>query len=119
MAQLWEKLQFWKNQPMIYREGVHFNYLDSPDKKATAIQLLIPNYEDVVYQYHQARIVQEGALPKLQFGYTILFAGKHDIDDLQNSAEFSTIMGDILTQLILDKEQYETRNNDTEEPDLL
>jgi hypothetical protein len=119
MAQLWEKLQFWKKQSMIYKESVHFNYLDSPDKTATAIQLLIPNYEGVVYQYHQARIVQEGVLPKLQFGYTILFAGEHDIDDLQNSAEFSTIMGDILAQLIIDKEKYETRNNDTEEPDPL
>jgi len=27
-------------------------------------------------------------------------------------------MGDILCQIIIEKEKYETRNNDTEEPDI-
>jgi len=118
MGTLWEKLQFWKKKTMKYNDGEHFNFIDSPDEKATAIQLLIPNYEDVVYQYHQARVVQEAGLPKLQFGYTILHPGNYDMDDLQNSSEFSTIMGDILCQIIIEKEKYETRNNDTEEPDI-
>lgn len=118
MGTLWEKLQFWKKKTMKYNDGEHFNFIDSPDKTATAIQLLIPNYEDVVYQYHQARVVQEEGLPKLQFGYTILHPGNYDMDDLQNSEEFSTIMGDILCQIIIEKEKYETRNNDTEEPDI-
>ena len=119
MGTLWEKLQFWKQKTMRYKEGEQFNFINSPDDTATAVQLLIPNYEDVVYQYHQARVIQEEGLPKLQFGYTIFCSGKHDMDDLQNSAEFSTIMGDILCQIIIDKEKYETRNNDTEEPDIL
>jgi hypothetical protein len=119
METLWEKLQFWKKKVMKYKEGEQFNFINSPDNTATAIQLLIPNYEDVVYQYHQARVVNESGIPKLQFGYTILYSGKHDIDVLNSSDEFVTIMGDVLSQLIIDKESYEIRNNDSEEPDIL
>jgi hypothetical protein len=119
MGILWEKLQFWKKRPMRYKEGEHFNFINSPDDTATAIQLLIPNYEDVVYQYHQARVANEGSIPKLQFGYTIFYSGKHDIDVLNSSNEFVTIMGDILSQLIIDKENYEIRDNNSEEPNLL
>ena len=120
MGRLWEKLLFWKKKPMQYKENEHFKYVDitNGEEVKTAIVLLIPGYEDVVYVYHRARIAEEiGGLAKLEFGYTILNPGKHDIDDLQNSEEFSTIMGDLLTQIIIDKEAYETRNNDTEEPD--
>lgn len=120
MATFWEKLQFWKKKPMRYNENEHFNYvqISNGEEEKTAIVLLIPGYEDVVYLYHQARVVEEmGGLAKLEFGYTILNPGKHDIDDLQKSEEFSTIMGDLLTQIIIDKETYEARNNNTEEPD--
>ena len=60
----------------------------------------------------------EGEMGVLQFGYTIVNPGKHDIDALTKDENFSTMMGDILTE-ILTKNQYETpRENDTEEFDL-
>ena len=120
MAQLWENLQFWKKKPMRYEQDKHFKYVDitNGDETKTAIVLLIPGYEDVVYLYHQARVAEElGGLAKLEFGYTILNPGEHDIDELQNDQEFVTIMGDLLTQIIIDKETYEARNNNPEEPD--
>jgi hypothetical protein len=44
--------------------------------------------------------------------------GKHDIDDLTKDENFSTMMGDILTE-ILTKQQYETlRKDDNQEFDI-
>jgi len=38
------------------------------------------------------------------------------MDDLKNSQEFVTILGDLLTELIIDNEQ--TRTDNPKEPDL-
>jgi len=55
----------------------------------------------------------------LEFGYTIVHAGKHDIDLLQKDEEFHTMIGDILTELIINNRYNEKiRTNNPEEPDL-
>ena len=111
MGQLWEKLLFWK-KPKVLEEGKDFAFIEFKDTEMTGIQLLAGEYEGVVYHYEKARIKEEGELARLQFGYTIVHPGKHDIDLLQNDEGFVTIMGDILTQILLSKAKDEQTGTD-------
>ena len=62
------------------------------------------------------RVIEEGALARLQFGFSIVSSGEHDIDLLQNDTEFVTIMGDLLTEIMLAKANDEqNRTNDSQE----
>ena len=117
METLWEKLQFWnKKKPKMLKEGEDYIFFDSDDKSITGIALTKGKYEGVLYHYHKAKIVEEGELARLQFGFTIIDPGQHDIDVLTNDEEFSTIMGDILTTILLAKAENEkTVNYDPEE----
>ena len=48
-----------------------------------------------------------------------LHPGEHDIDELQNDQDFVTLMGDILTEIMLAKVDNEsTRTNNPQELDL-
>jgi hypothetical protein len=104
----------------MYKEGIDYKFIDIQNSDMTAVELLIDNYEGVVYHYHKARIKEEGGVARLQFGYTLLDPGKHDIDDLNSNEEYHTIMGDILTILLMSKakEDESFRNNNTKEFDL-
>lgn len=121
MATLWDlirNLSWWK---MKLKEGRDYIFIDlereSYDGETdtiTGIQIIKGKYKDVVYHYNKARVVEEGALAVLQFGFTILHPGEHDIDVLQNDAELVTIMGDLLTEIMLAKandEQNRTNNS--------
>ena len=102
-----------------YREDIDYKFVDFKDSDLTGIELLTENYKGVLYHYHKARVVQEGELAKLQFGFTIVHPGEYDIDDLTKDEELHTIMGDILTELIMtNKYNEQTRTDDTQEPDL-
>jgi hypothetical protein len=68
--------------------------------------------------FQQLQFSAQGEMGVLQFGYTVVNPGKHDIDDLTKDENFSTMMGDILTE-ILTKQQYETlRKDDNQEFDI-
>jgi hypothetical protein len=99
----------------MYKEDIDYKFIDIENSDITAVELLIDNYEGVVYHYHKSRIKEEGGVARLQFGYTLLDPGKHDIDELNSSSEFHTIMGDILTILLMSKakEDESFRNNNT------
>jgi hypothetical protein len=97
-----------------YKEGTDFNFFEFDKSELTGIELYIKGYEGVIYHYHKAKVVEEGEIARLQFGFTIVHPGKHDIDLLQNDEEFVTIMGDILQEILLSKakadEQIRTNN---------
>ena len=119
METLWEKIQFWKSKPVKLKRGVDYEFVDSDDNTVTGIGILRGKYAGVLYHYGKAGIVEEGELARLRFGYTIVDSGEHNIDDLTNDPELHTIMGDLLTEILLDKTQNETtRNIYSEEPDL-
>ena len=82
-----------------YKEDIDYKFVDFKDSDLTGIELLTENYKGVLYHYHKARVVEEGELAKLQFGFTIVHPGEYDIDDLTKDEELHTIMGDILTEL--------------------
>jgi hypothetical protein len=104
----------------MYKEGIDYKFIDIQNSDMTAVELLIDNYEGVVYHYHKARIKEEGGVARLQFGYTLLDPGKHDIDDLNSNEEYHTIMGDILSIILMSKakEDESFRDNNTKEFDL-
>ena len=102
-----------------YKEDIDYKFVDFKDSDLTGIELFTENYKGVLYHYHKARVVEEGELAKLQFGFTIVHPGEYDIDDLTKDEELHTIMGDILTELIMtNKYNEQTRTDDTQEPDL-
>jgi len=120
MGTLWEKLQFWKKLPMKkYSEGKDYRFYQVGDGSVTGIELLIDGYDGVCYHYHQARIVEEDDVAKLQFGYTILYSGKYDIDVLNSDEKLFIIMGKILEDILLKKlENEQTRTDNPEESDI-
>ena len=108
----------------VYKENVDWTFVnpdgdDFEDAPVTAIGLLMEEYKGVLYHYHKARVVEEGEGARLQFGYTILNSGKYDIDDLTKDEKFHTIMGEILSDIIMAQQQDEqTRINNFKESNL-
>jgi hypothetical protein len=75
----------------------------------------MPEYSDVVYHYNKARVVEEGEGARLQFGYTIVHPGKHDIDDFTKDEQLHTIMGDLLSIILMTKAENEQTGKDNTE----
>lgn len=119
MAALWQKMQFWKKTMSKYKEGKDFRFIDFNDTDITGIGILTGEYEGVVYHYTGARVDKNSEIPRLEFGYTIVYSGTHDIDVLTKDDNFHIMMGDILTEIIISQQQNEqTRTDNPEEPDL-
>ena len=117
METLWEKLLFWKKQKML-KEGIDYNFFDLENSDITGIELLTNEYKGVKYHYQVARVLKEGEIAKLQFAYTIIHPGEHDIDDLTTDDNFHTIMGDILTTLLETRANEQTRTDHNQEFDI-
>ena len=80
--------------------------------------MLFRSYEGVLYHYQKARVVEEGEFARLQFGYTIVHPGEHDIDVLTNDENLHTIMGDILTLILTAQANEQIRTIDSKESNL-
>lgn len=113
MVTLWDKLRWWK-KPKMLEEGKDFHYINFNNTDITGIELLMPEFRGVIYHYDQAGITEEGEIARLKFGYTVVHPGEHDIDDLNSNEKFHTIMGDLLTQILMAKIEDETRNQYSE-----
>jgi hypothetical protein len=99
-------------------EGVDYKFIDFTDSELTGIQVLKGEYAGVVYHYGKVRVKEQGEMGVLEFGYTIVNPGKHDIDALQNDEGFVTIMGDTLTEILTRQANETIRKNDPEEFDI-
>lgn len=99
MEALWNKLIPWKKSKML-KESIDFVFVDSDDKNVTGIHIIKGKFKDVLYHYNKVRIIEEDEIARLQFGFTIIDSGSHDPDELTNDEEFSTIMGDILRNIL-------------------
>jgi hypothetical protein len=111
MEALWEKLRFWKKP-----KKVEYRFQQSPIDDSTWVEITSGKYSGVVFSYGYVRIEHEIGIPRLSFNYSIIHFGSLNASSLTNNEEFVTILGDILTEIIIENEQ--TRNNDTEEPSL-
>jgi hypothetical protein len=100
------------------KEGEDYKFVDFTDSDITGIMLLKGDYVGVVYHYGKVRVKEQGEFATLEFGFTLVNPGKHDIDLLQNEDNFVTIMGDILSEILMKQANEPTRNHDPEEFDL-
>jgi hypothetical protein len=104
---------------MKYKEDRDFVFVDINREmdegevdKVTGIHIIKGEYKGVVYHYHKARVIEEGALAKLQFGFTIVNPGEHDLEVLKYDTDYVTMMGDILTEIMLAKVNDEQNRTD-------
>jgi hypothetical protein len=100
------------------KEGEDYKFIDFTNSDITGIMVLKGDYAGVVYHYGKVRVKEQGEFATLEFGYTIVNPGKHDIDLLQNDDNFVTIMGDVLSEILTKQANETIRNNDPEEFDL-
>lgn len=107
MATLWDLIQFWKNPSMKklkeFKDYRLFDYQFPDGKEVTGVQLLSNGYENVCYHYNDARIIEENEVGKIHFGFGVIDPGEHDLEQLINDDKFVTIMGEILTEVLLKK----------------
>lgn len=118
MEALWEKLQFWKKKRQM-KLNTDFKIESSPDSSIDGIRLLTGFYKGVLYHYHKAKVHEEGEGARLEFGFSIIDPQEHDVESLTSDPDFHTIMGDILTEILTAKVNYEeTGRNNSEEFDI-
>jgi hypothetical protein len=98
-----------------YKEGVDYKLIDY-NNYDSAIQLIGQPYQNVLYSYTGAKLIEEGELVRLQFGYEIIDSAEFHVKALQEDEKFHEIMGNILTEIMTNYDE-KTRNNDTEESD--
>lgn len=100
-------LQFWKKpKKLILNED--FKFYDFPETDLTGIELLREPYQGVVYYYTNANVSDQGYLATLKFGYMIVNSGNHTQVSLERDEEFITLIGDILSEIILMDGQFES-----------
>ena len=100
-------IQFWKKPKKLILDK-DFKFIDFPETDLTGIELLKEPYENVVYYYTNANISEQGYLATLKFGYMIVNPGKHGQLSLEKDENFVTMIGDILSEIILMDGQFES-----------
>ncbi len=118
LVTLWDKI-LKKLKPKKFKLGEDFQFYNFADTNLTGIILRRGEYAGVVYYYTYAGINEEGLGARLKFGYQIVNAGEFGRDYLEKDEKFVTLMGDILTELILTETEIEpSRTLYSEESDL-
>lgn len=100
-------IRFWK-KPKKLQLDVDYKLHDFPETDLTGIEVLKEPYEGVIYYYTSANISDQGYLATLKFGYMIVNPGKHNQLALEADENFVTMMGDILSEIILMDGQFES-----------
>ena len=117
IAALWDKIPFMKKKPK-YQINEDFQFLPSDDDKITGIGILKGKYAGVLYHYGKARVIEEGDFARLTFDYTVIHTPTFTVHELQTDEEFHTMIGDILTEILMEQSDEKTRNNNFEELDI-
>ena len=107
MAALWEKISFWKKSKGI-EVGIDYEFHDFEDSDLTGIRIIKGPYAGILYYYTGASVAEEGFGAVFKFGYQVVESGEYARKDLIDDEKFVTMMGDILTTLILMDGQFES-----------
>lgn len=107
MEALWDKIAFWK-KPKKFEPGVDYEFHDFEDSDLTGIRIIQGPYAGVLYYYTGASVAEEGLGAVFKFGYQVVDSGNHTRKDLDSDENFVTMMGDILTTIILMDGQFES-----------
>ena len=103
---------------MKYQINKDYQFIQSDDDRITGVGILKGKYTGVLYHYGKAQIVEDDGFAKMIFDYTIVHTPYFSVNTLLKDKEFHEMIGDILTQILLEKTNEETRNNDSEELDI-
>ena len=120
MVILWEKMLFWNlKKHKKFKENIDYKFHNFPDTDLTGIEILRSEYTGIVYYYTYASVSEDINMANLKFGYHVVKSMNYDKNDLNNDAKFVTMLGDILTELILTEEKLEpTRTLYSEKSDI-
>ena len=111
MVTFLEKILFWKKQ-----KRTKYRLQNSPWDDSTWVEITSGSFQGVVYSYGNVRFFSEVEIGKLQFTYNIINGGKYSKDELKDDSNFVKIMGDILTEIIIENDP--SRTNDTKKSNL-
>jgi hypothetical protein len=100
-------LQFWK-KPKKLKLDEDFRFHDFPDTDLTGIRILRGSYAGVLYYYTNAAVEEQGYLATLRFGYMVVDSGNLNKMDLEKDENFVTMLGDILSEIILMEGNFES-----------
>ena len=109
---------FWKKKSVKYKEEIDYQFIQSDDDQMTGIGILKGKYAGVLYRYGKARVIEEGEFARLYFDYTIEHTPTFSVHDLTIDQEFHTMIGDILTEILLTQSNETIRDHDTKEFDI-
>ena len=107
MVALWDKIAFWK-KPNGLVQDVDYKFHDFEDSDLTGIRVLQGPYAGVLYYYTGASIAEEGFGAVFKFGYQVVESAEFTRKQLDDDEKFVTMMGDILTTIILMDGQFES-----------
>jgi hypothetical protein len=94
-------------KPKKYKVGEDFQFYDFADTNLTGILIGKGEYTGIIFYYTYAGINEEGIGARLKFGFQIVNAGEFGREHLEKDEKFVTLMGDILTELILTETEIE------------
>ena len=105
-------------------EGIDYCFIYPKDDKETAhIKILSGDYKDTLFKYGKVSFKEYTDGPHLLFAYYVLECPVMKPKLLEKDSDFKQYAGDLLVELMsanIDEEIIdETRDNDTETPDLL
>lgn len=104
----------------MYKEGLDYTFIPIEDSDLFAIRILQGNYKNVVFCYGGVGVSEEGEGARLKFDYVIIDSATFTVEDLTEDANFSTMLGDILIDIITVERQNDSPgNNHPQESDPL
>jgi hypothetical protein len=89
-----------------FKENEDYVFCNIEEQDLTAIRLTSGKFKDVIYCYGKAQIEEQGELAVLKFDFIVIDSASFSVDELTQSEEFNTIMGDLLSQFIMKEEVY-------------
>lgn len=105
MVTFLEKILFWKK-----KKKTKYRFQSSPWDDSTWVEITHGKFQGVIYSYGYVRFMSEIEVGKLQFDYNVINSGKYSKEELKNNSDFVTIMGDILTEIIIENDPSRTNN---------
>lgn len=98
------------------KEGIDYEMYLFEETNLSGIRLLKGKYQGIIYFYRGVKFSDLDS-PRLSFEYEIYQTGNITHSELINDEKFVKLMGDILTELLVNNET--TRTYNTKEFDLL
>ncbi len=74
----------------------------------TGIRILKGPYAGVLYYYTNAAVEEQGYLATLKFGYMIVDSANYAKNELEKDEKCVTMLGDILSEIILMEGNFES-----------